>query len=41
MEKYAEEIKKAVLAYAVDEGEAEQEIEIEGIKLKIGVLRME
>ena len=40
-EKYAEEIKKAVLAYAVDEGEAEQEIEIEGIKLKIGVLRME
>lgn len=40
-EKYKEEIKKAVLAYSVDEGEAEQEIEIEGIKLKISVLRME
>jgi len=40
-EKYKEEIKKSVLAFSVDEGEAEQEIEIEGIKLKIGVIRME
>jgi isoleucyl-tRNA synthetase len=40
-EKYTEEIKKSVLAYSVSEGEAEQEIEIEGVKLKIGVLRME
>ncbi len=40
-EKYAGEIKKSVLAYSVSEGEAEQEIEIEGVKLKIGVLRME
>lgn len=40
-EKYNEEIKKAVLAFSVDEGEAEQEIELEGAKLKIGVYRME
>ena len=40
-EKYVEEIKKSVLAFSVDEGEADQEIEIDSMKLKIGVLRME
>ena len=39
--KYAEEIKKAVLAFSVEEGKAEQETEIDGMKLKIGVLKME
>ncbi len=40
-EKYVEEIKKSVLAFSIEEGEAEQEIEIEGSKLKIAVIKME
>ena len=38
---YADTIKKLVLAFSVEEGEAEQEIEIEGVKLKISVIRMQ
>ncbi|MEK7131342.1 MAG: isoleucine--tRNA ligase [Patescibacteria group bacterium] len=37
---YAEEIKKAVLAYSVDEGVAGKEAEIDGIKLKIEINRI-
>lgn len=37
----AEEIKKAVLAFAVEEGEGDKEVEIDSAKLSIGVHRMQ